>query len=50
LSETKIEASVDAKSIVDVSLKDRYGNTVFNDNATEIEAEIYNGSSAIATL
>ncbi|NDK10028.1 VCBS repeat-containing protein [Candidatus Gracilibacteria bacterium] len=50
LSETKIEASPDAKTIVDVSLKDRYGNTVFNNNVTEIQAEIFEGSTAIATL
>ena len=47
LSKSKIEANVDAFSILKVELKDRYWNLVFNDNTTSLNLEILDNYSHI---
>ncbi len=49
LSNSKIEASSDAVSILDVELKDRYNNLVFNDNSTNTSIEILEKYANIIT-
>jgi hypothetical protein len=40
LSNNKIEASLSSTSILNVELKDRYNNLVFNDSSTKTNLEI----------
>jgi hypothetical protein len=47
LSKNKIEASPDAFSTIEVELKDRYNNLVFDDNTTITSLEILDQYSDI---
>ena len=47
LSQNKIEASPEAFSTLEIELKDRYNNLVFNDNSTVTSLEILNQYSNI---
>jgi quinolinate synthase len=47
LSQNKIEASVISYSNLQVELKDRYNNIVFNDNSTNTTLQISNKYKAI---
>ncbi len=49
LSKSKIEASEDASSTLNVELKDRYNNIVFDDNTTITDLEILDKYSHIIT-
>jgi hypothetical protein len=40
LSKNKMEASKDEFSLASIALKDRYGNTVFTDNKSQIKIEL----------
>jgi hypothetical protein len=47
LNQSKLEASLDALSKLNVELKDRYNNVVFNDNTTKTSIEILDQYSHI---
>lgn len=49
LSKTKMEAATTETSVLRVELKDRYGNTVFNDNSSEIALELQDRFKGVVT-
>ena len=50
LSKGKIEASTDDSSLLEVALKDRYDNLVFNDNTTQFDIELLEKYSEIVSF
>ncbi len=49
-SKTKMQASSQEVSLVEATLKDKYGNTVFNDNTTTISAQVHENSKNIISF
>lgn len=50
LSQTKIEATPEASSVVYVEIKDRYNNIVWNDNSTQISLMVHPKYANIITV
>ena len=50
MSQNKIEASPDADAVLNIELKDRYNNVVFNDNKTKTSIEILDRYSNIISI